>query len=134
MNELFEIEFDKLSDETIDELKRFIVEKFPEIIENKCKNEKILVQDRTREYYFCDILHYDNDNDTSEFGSYINVIPKNIKYYQVYKTDKENEEELIPIFIVKLFENGEIILNPEFDPLFTQYSDQSNVILQLFKL
>ena len=120
MNELFEIEFDKLSDETIDELKRFIVEKFPEIIENKCKNEKILVQDRTREYYFCDILHYDNDNDTSEFGSYINVIPKNIKYYQVYKTDKENEEELIPIFIVKLFENGEIILNPEFDPLFTQ--------------
>jgi len=116
-NELFEVEFDKVSDKSIEEFKAFIVEKFPDMIDKfDCRNKKILVQDRTQEYYFCDILHCNDD--TSEFGSYVNMIPNNLKYYQVYKVDEDDDKELIPIFIIKLIQNGDVILNPEFDPLF----------------
>ena len=132
-NHLFEIEFDKVDDEVIMNLKNYIIDKiqmnsvvFKTISTSDITLTNLMVQDRTREFYFCDIAHVD-DEDLSEFGTYsssLSKIPKNLKYYQVYQGNKENtdpethEPILKPIFIIKLFQNGELIFDPEFDPMF----------------
>jgi hypothetical protein len=96
-NHLFEIEFDKVDDEVIMNLKNYIIDQiqmnsvvFKTISTSDITLTNLMVQDRTREFYFCDIAHVD-DEDLSEFGTYsssLSKIPKNLKYYQVYQGNK----------------------------------------------